>query len=135
MYSEIVKVSEAGGKFDHDFAVVLVFDRKHTQKAPHTMHASFSPTLGIKPGDPVTFKVRTFGTSDGEEIWDFADGTPPVRVRSLDGLVRELGQDPNGYAATVHRFERAGNYIVRVERTNAAGVRSMTHLDVVVGVD
>ena len=135
MYSEIVKVSDAEGTFDHDFAAVLVFDRKDTAKAPHTIHASFSPTIGIEPGDPVTFKVRTFGTSDGEEIWDFDDGTPPVKVRSLDGLVRELRQDPKGYAATVHRFQRPGRYLVRVERTSAGGVCATTRLEVVVGVD
>ena len=132
MYSEIVKVSGAGGKYDYDFAAVLVFDRNDQAKAPHTIHAAYSPTIGIKTGDSVTFKVRTFGTSDAEDIWDFADGSPPVVVRSLDGLVKELGQHPNGYATTVHRFEKAGRYIVRVERTNAAGVRAMTHLDVIV---
>ena len=34
---------------------------------------------GIKPGDPVTFKVRTFRTTDGQETWDFGDGTPDRR--------------------------------------------------------
>ena len=29
-------------------------------KSSPTIHAGYAPTLGIKPGDPVTFKVRTF---------------------------------------------------------------------------
>ena len=59
-YSEILKVVDAKGNVDYDFAVVLVIDRKLDGKFSPTIHASYAPTLGIRPGDPITFKVRTF---------------------------------------------------------------------------
>ena len=71
-------------------------------------------------GDPITFKVRTFGTTDGKETWDFGDGTPPVEVHS-DGNVEEHA--PDGYAIVTHRFARPGDYLPRVERTDAAAAR------------
>ena len=58
---------------------------------PPSIHAAYAPTFGIKPGDPVTFKVRTFRTTDGEETWDFGDGSPPVEVQS-DGNVKALAR-------------------------------------------
>jgi murein DD-endopeptidase MepM/ murein hydrolase activator NlpD len=129
-YSEILKVTDAGGREDYDFAVVQVLDRSRPKELPPTIHAAFWPTFGLRPGDPVTFKVRTFRTRDGEERWDFGDGSPPVTVRS-DG--NAVPRAPDGYAETVHRFEKPGVYVVRVERANAAGVRAVTHLKVRVG--
>ena len=81
----------------------------------------FLPTTG----DPVTLKVRTFRTTDGEETWDFGDGTPAVRVRS-DGNVNI--HDPNGFAVTEHRYERAGDYIAGVSRTDRRGITATAHL-------
>jgi PKD repeat protein len=129
-YSEILKVTDADGREDYDFAVVQVLDRSRPKELPPTIHAAFWPTFGLRPGDPVTFKVRTFRTRDGEERWDFGDGSPPVTVRS-DG--NAVPRAPDGYAETVHRFEKPGVYVVRVERANAAGVRAVTHLKVRVG--
>jgi PKD repeat protein len=85
--------------------------------------------LGIKPGDEVTFKVRSFGVRDPEETWDFGDGTRTVVLHS-DGNAKI--HDPNGYAVTTHVFAKPGIYIVRVERTNN-GYPSMAHLLVTVG--
>ena len=59
-YSEVLKVVDARGRVDYDFAVVLVIDKALDGKSSPTIHASYAPTLGIRPGDPVTFKVRTF---------------------------------------------------------------------------
>src|SRR5262249_17501713 len=50
--------------------------------------------------------------------WDFGDGSPKVEVQS-DGNVVPLAKD--GYARTVHRYEKAGHYLVRVERTDRRG--------------
>ena len=66
----------------------------------------------------MTFKVRSFRTTDGEETWDFGDGTPTVTVHS-DGNVNQHA--PDGYAVTVHRFAKPGDYLVRVERANRRG--------------
>ena len=58
-----------------------------------------------------------------------------MKVKSIDGLVKDqaIAQAPDGYAVTKHAFANPGHYIVKVERTDNAGVRSMNHLDVVVG--
>jgi peptidoglycan/xylan/chitin deacetylase (PgdA/CDA1 family) len=74
--------------------------------------------MGIKAGDLVTFKVRTFRTTDGQETWEFGDGTPQVTVKS-DGNANV--HDPNGFAVTEHRFARPGDYVARVSRTNGRG--------------
>ena len=52
-------------------------------------------------GDAIKFLVRTFRTTDGEESWDFGDGSPPEIAHS-DGNVAIHAKD--GYAQTVHRF-------------------------------
>ncbi|MBA4189648.1 MAG: hypothetical protein C0467_16815 [Planctomycetaceae bacterium] len=63
----------------------------------------------IKPGDNVTFLVRTFRTIEGKEAWDFGDGIPKEEVRS-DGNAVMLAKD--GYAHTVHRYEKPEHYLV-----------------------
>jgi len=127
-YSEILKITDAAGNIDYDFAVVQVIDRQTPEQLPPTISANYAPTFDLKPGDPVTFKVRTFRTTDGEETWDFGDGSPPVTVKS-DGNVNPMA--PDGYAETVHRYKKAGHFVVRVERSNK--VKAVAHLHVVVG--
>jgi murein DD-endopeptidase MepM/ murein hydrolase activator NlpD len=129
-YSEILKVTDSDGRVDYDFAIVQVIDKANPKPLPPTIHPNYAPTFGIKPGDPVTFKVRTFRTQEGEEQWDFGDGTPVVKVKS-DGNVKPLA--PDGYAETVHRFEKPGLYVVRVERSNKAGVSAVGHLKIRIG--
>jgi hypothetical protein len=41
----------------------------------------------------------------------------------------------DGYAITVHRFAKAGHYVVRVERTNNRGETAIGHLQVRVRED
>ena len=117
-YSEVLKVVDAKGNVDYDFASVLVIDRKLDGKFSPTIHASYAPTLGIHPGDPITFKVRTFFADPLGETWDFGDGSTPVRVRS-DANANPHA--PMGYAETVHRFAKAGHYLIRVEHTGTQG--------------
>jgi murein DD-endopeptidase MepM/ murein hydrolase activator NlpD len=131
-YSEVLKVTDSKGRVDYDFAIVQVLDRDNPERLPPTIHAAYWPTQDIKPGDEVTFKVRTFRTTHGEEVWDFGDGSPPVKVKS-DGNVMALARD--GYAITTHRFARPGQYQVKVERMNAAGMTATARLHVRVGVD
>jgi PKD repeat protein len=117
-YSEILKVTDAVGRTDYDFAIVCVHDRQHPGQIHPTIHATYWPTFGLKPGEEVTFKVRTFATTDGEETWDFGDGSPAAKTRS-DGNVEMLAKD--GYAVIKHRYERPGDYLVAVQRTNSRG--------------
>ena len=132
VYSEVLKFTDAAGRVDYDFAVVNVLDPAHPDKLPPSIHAAYHPTTGIKPGDNITFLVRTFRTEEGKETWDFGDGSPKVEVRS-DGNAVMLAKD--GYARTIHRYEKPGHYLVRVERTNGRGETAVARLHVRVGVD
>jgi murein DD-endopeptidase MepM/ murein hydrolase activator NlpD len=124
-YSEILQVSDAAGHVECDFAIVHVHDRQHPDRFPPSIHVTYAPTFGVKPGDEVTFKVRTFATTDGEETWDFGDGSPAVTTRS-DGNVKALAKD--GYAVVTHRFGQPGRYVVRAERTDRFGQRAVGHV-------
>ena len=130
-YNEIVKITDASGNVDYDFAVVQVIDRNHPDQVPPAIHAVYYPTFGIKPGDEVTFKVRSFRIKEGSEVWDFGDGTPKVTVQS-DGNAKV--HNPQGYAVTKHSYKKPGHYIATVERTNARGHRAITHLHIRVGM-
>jgi murein DD-endopeptidase MepM/ murein hydrolase activator NlpD len=124
-YSEIVKVTDRQGHVAYDFAIVQVLDRSTPDQIPPTIHAAYAPTSGIRPGDPVTFKVRTFRSTDGQETWDFGDGSAPVDVQS-DGNVNQHARD--GYAVTTHRYEKPGQYLVRVQRTDRRGATATARL-------
>jgi murein DD-endopeptidase MepM/ murein hydrolase activator NlpD len=124
-YQEILKVTAADGQISYDFATVNVFAPNDTQKLPPTIHPVFHPTTGIRPGQPVTFKVRSFRTTVGEETWNFGDGSPKVTTKS-DGNAVQLAKD--GYAITTHSFSKPGDYLVRVERTNAHGHTAIGHV-------
>ena len=126
-YSEIVKVTDSAGNFAYDFAVVYVIDRKHPERVPPAIHANYYPTFGLRAGDEVTFKVRSFGTQHGEEVWDFGDRSAPVKVRS-DGNANQ--HDPAGYALTRHRYDKAGDYIVTVRRSDEHGYEAVGRLHV-----
>ncbi len=115
-YSEILKVVDSKGNVDYDFALIGVVDPN--QEHPPRLNANYAPTFGIGPGDAVTFKVRTWNTKEGEERWDFGDGSPPVATKS-----------ENNYAETAHRYAKPGHYLVRVERAGPTG-RGLTHLQV-----
>jgi murein DD-endopeptidase MepM/ murein hydrolase activator NlpD len=122
-YSEILKVTNDAGNVSYDFAIVQVIGSDE-KNLPPTIHPTFWPTTGLKPGTEITFKVRTFRTTGGE-TWDFGDGTPKVSVKS-DGNAKALAKD--GYAITRHAFAKAGDYLVSAEHTNERGERAVGHL-------
>ena len=126
-YSEVLKISDNGGNVAYDFAVVQVLDATNSGPLPPSIHAAYSPTQNIHPGDSITFKVRTSGTTDGNETWDFGDGSATVQVRS-DGNVKALASD--GYAITTHRFAKPGDYLPYVERTDRHGRKATARLHV-----
>ncbi len=130
VFAEILKITDAEGRVDYDFAVVHVMDKANPAKMPPSIHANYAPTFGIRPDDPVTFKVRTFRTKAPGETWDFGDGTPPVTVKSDGNAVQHA---PNGYAETIHKYTKPGHYLVKVENVTADGVRAVARLHVRVG--
>jgi murein DD-endopeptidase MepM/ murein hydrolase activator NlpD len=128
-YSEILKITDERGRTDYDFETVNVLDAQHPEQTPPSIQAAYWPTMGIAPGATVTFKVRTFGATDGQEDWSFGDGAT-ARTKS-DGNVAPLAKD--GFAVTTHSFQKPGDYIVRVERANRRGQKAIAHLLVRVG--
>jgi len=88
---------------------------------PITINASYFPSLDVKAGQTITFKVRTFGLTSGEETWDFGDGSARRSTQS-DGNAVKLAK--NGYAVITHTYAKPGNYIVTVKNGSAA----TTHL-------
>ncbi len=132
-FHETLKVTDEEGNTDYDFVVIKVISKEQPDKYPIGLHAAYWPSLGIKPGDPVTFKVRSFGAApddESDEIWDFADGSGKVSVHS-DGNQNKLAED--GYAITQHRFEKPGHYVVTVKRKYSNGQTANYHLQVRVG--
>ena len=124
-YSEIVKVTDSAGQVSYDFAVVCVIDAKHPERVAPAINANYFPTLGLKAGDEVTFKVRSFQTQHGQEQWDFGDHSRPVRVKS-DGNAQQ--HNPNGYAVTTHRYPQPGDYIVTVRRSDEHAQEAIGHV-------
>ncbi|MDH7569200.1 MAG: PKD domain-containing protein [Armatimonadota bacterium] len=131
VYSEVLKVTGSDGAVDFDFATVNVIDPETPDRLPPSIHAAYHPTFDIQPGDPVTFYVRSFRTTQPGETWDFGDGTPPVAVTS-DGNAQP--QNKRGYATCVHRYAQPGIYLACVRHTNEHGYTAATHLCVRVGV-
>jgi len=129
-YNEILKATDESGNIDYDFAVVQIIDKDHSDQLPPTIHASYYPTFDIKPGDEITFKVRSFRTTYGSEVWDFGDGSTKVTVQS-DGNVQV--HNPEGYAVTTHSYNKPGHYIASVKRSNERGHEAVTHLHIHVG--
>jgi len=142
-FYETLKVTDRQGNLDYDFAVVQVIDKEHPDRLPPSLHANYYPTLGVRTGDRVTFKVRSFNAADGEEIWDFGDGSPRATTRSVAGYsyrnerfakegtdYNDIAHHPRGYAETVHTFEQPGHYIVSIERTGEWGIQAAARLHV-----
>lgn len=130
-YSEILKVVDKDGNLDYDFAVVRVQDSEAPDQKPPSIHAAYWPTCDIKAGDELTFKVRSFSVApdEGQEEWNFGDGSPPVCVQS-DGNAQALA--PDGYAVTQHTYLNAGHYLAQVSRTNRRGETATARLEIVV---
>lgn len=129
VYSEVLKVTDRDGNVDYDFAIVHVLDPTKPGKYSPNLHVNYAPSLGLKAGQKVTLKVRAFNTEEGEETWDFGDGTPAVRTRS-DGNGPKL--NPDGYAIVEHVYKEPGVYLVRVERQATDGTPAIDHVDVFV---
>lgn len=131
-YSEVVKVTDHAGNADYDFATVKVFTGAAADGTASVVrvHATYSPTFGIKPGDPVVFRSRAFATGPGVDVHDFGDGTKKIPVPSN---IDNAQHAANGYGMVVHHYQKPGQYIVRVERRDEpTGATAVQHLLVTV---
>lgn len=127
IFNETLKVTDSAGNVDYDFATVHVLNPDDLNHYSPNLNANFSPTLGIRPGTPITFKVRGFRYQGGQEMWDFGDGSPQQTTRS-DETLEPLAAA--GYAEIRHRYEQPGDYIVIVQRTDSSGITSNAKLHV-----
>ena len=127
VFSEILKVTDQAGNIDYDFAEVHVLDPNQPDHYVPGIHATYWPTLDNKVNEPITFKVRSYNTQEGNEVWDFGDGSSPVTVKS-DGNAEQQAAD--GYAITHHTYQQPGHYLVSVQRSRDDGVTATTRLHV-----
>lgn len=128
-YSEIVKVTDAKGNYNYDFAVVKVYEGSKDEDVLPDIHATFYPTMDITVGDKVFFQVRSRWTTDGYDVWDFRDGSDPVKVKSN---IETSNHAKVGYSIVSHHFAKAGDYLVQVHRETARGTAT-AHVYVKVG--
>jgi hypothetical protein len=126
-FSEVLKITDEAGRSDYDVAIVVVAERDHPERVPPAIHVACQPTLGIRAGTEVTFKARMFGTTRGEETWDFGDGTPKATTAS-NRTAEQHAKD--GYAVIAHRFAQPGHYLVRVERRDERGWPAIGYIPV-----
>jgi murein DD-endopeptidase MepM/ murein hydrolase activator NlpD len=124
-YSERLEITDASGRRAVDFSIVQVIDPARPGELPPSIHAAYHPTLNLKAGELVTFKVRTFRTEATGETWDFGDGSARVTVHSDANAQKHAA---GGYAITTHRYSKPGQYLARVEHTNARGEKAVAHL-------
>ncbi|NLX94950.1 MAG: peptidoglycan DD-metalloendopeptidase family protein [Rhodopirellula sp.] len=130
-YNETLKVTDDEGNTDYDFARVKIADREHPEQQPPGVNAAYWPTFGIRVGEEVTFKARSFAVdrSDGQEEWDFGDGSPTATTQSNSSGEAHAA---DGYATITHHYRGPGDYLVTVRRTNHRGEIGTDRLHVVV---
>ncbi|NOZ20445.1 MAG: hypothetical protein GXP25_05080 [Planctomycetes bacterium] len=98
------------------------------------MHLTYYPTDHILPGQPIAFKVRTFFTGefevnrDGEELWDFGDGTTATSCSGAPG--RGSACADKDFDERWHAYDQPGRYIVTVRRTGKNGLTATAQLRV-----
>lgn len=117
-YSEIVKVTDTKGNYNYDFAVVKVYEGKKDEGVLPDIHATFHPTNDITVGDKVFFQVRSRWVTEGNDVWDFKDGSEPVAVKSN---IDNTNHAKVGYSLVSHRFSKPGDYLVKVHRKSSRG--------------
>lgn len=128
-WCETLKVTDAEGRVDYDFAQVMVLDPQDLEHYSPSVNLNFHPTRNVKVGDEITFNARGFGMVGGEELWDFGDGSPPQKTKSPEEA-KPLAA--SGYAQITHRYAKPGTYLVSVSRTHDNGMTAIAKLAVTV---
>ncbi len=129
-YSEVLRVADDAGHVAYDFAVVIVVDREQPDREIPSIHPNYYPTTGIRAGDAITFKVRTFQydrreRSLGLRRWQRFGRSPIRRQRcqagsrrlcSHDAPLRETGRLRGASVADQRAWSRGGRTPARSRR-------------------
>ena len=127
-FSEMVKVTDDKGNTEYDFIhVTVVYDNKPNKKYGYTT-VNYYPTFNLQPEQEITFKGRYFNVFEGEDHWDFGDGSPIEISHSNPD-----GNSQSGYVTKKHTYQKAGHYIVSFSRTTNEGITATTNLSIQVG--
>jgi murein DD-endopeptidase MepM/ murein hydrolase activator NlpD len=124
-YCEILEVTGADGAVAWDFAPVQVLDAAAKDKLPPLVHVAYFPSFGLRAGQQVTFKVRTFRTDPGEVKLDFGDRSAPAILHG-DGCLKALAKD--GYAVATHAYAKPGNYFPVATHSGGHGLQATARL-------
>jgi hypothetical protein len=100
-YVATLWVKDDGGAEDVDFCQVKVFSKGDPEKAMPHIFMTYTPTQGIRPDQPVTFRFWFQGTGGGPITVDFGDAATV--------------QDYQSYAEIQHSFRTAGIHIVTAQ--------------------
>ena len=135
-WSEILKVTDSQGNVEYDAVLSVIFTPAMVKNPPKRaiasvprIHLAYYPTFDIKPGQEVTFKVRSSWTDAWNETLDFGDGSPIAHLKSDGNRDRT---NPTGYAIVKHKYAKPGTYIAHAEHTNSIGVKANMHVFVTV---
>ncbi len=127
-YSEMLKVYDDHGNVEYDFQqVMVVYAHQPNMRYGYT-NVAYYPTFNIEPGQELIFKGRYFNIMEGEDHWDFGDGSPEVITHSDPD-----GYHSTGYAELHHTYTERGHYVVTFSRTTDDGTPSTTQLSIFVG--
>ena len=131
-YSEILKVTDAAGRSDYDFAVVVVAERDHPERG------CAGPARRLLP--VARRACRRHRDLQGADVRRYA-GPRNVGLRRRHAEGRYAVQphaEPHakdGYAVITHRYERPGDYLVRVECNSDHGWPAIARVHVPVKAD
>ena len=127
-YSEILKVTDARARFAYDFAVVQVLDPRPPRRPPADDPRRVCTDDRRPSGRP--------GHLQGADVPDDRRGRdlglrrrhPGRSTVHSDGNVKQHA--PDGYAVTIHRFAKPGDYLVRVDARTDRGWKATARLHV-----
>jgi hypothetical protein len=112
--------------------------RRGDDRNPPSLHATYYPTFGVRPGEEVTFQVRAERMTTKYEVWNFGDGSRPDTTRS------NVDPEPHanvGYATTSHRcgarrslLQAPRSYVIRLRRRHRQLTRRHRRIRLNLGV-
>jgi len=117
IYAVVLRIEDDRGLRDADVCRVRVYSAARPEDILPTLFFTVSPSLGVRPGDPVHVRGWPQGGDAGPIRLDFGDGT--------------ILRDYEPYADIEHRYEKPGLYLVTAV-AGTAGRPAMEKIKVVV---